>query len=137
MVYDDEPMKKRIIQFLVSKSGGIITPMIAALVAWCVAKMAVTFPELASTVNQAEITAFVWGLLLAAVNLWTNKIQTDGTKSIQRLIDDSTAFPNVSVDGWVGPTMKEVVGDAISIVERTGNHVGALSRRAKPFWTKR
>jgi uncharacterized membrane protein YeaQ/YmgE (transglycosylase-associated protein family) len=130
-------MKKRILQFLISKSGGVITPIIAGIVASLVAKLAVTFPEVAATVNQAEVTAFVWGLLLAAVNLWTNEVQTAGGKALQTMIDESPAFPPATKDGWVGPNNQAVLAKAIAIVEESGQHIApARPVRKKAGWWK-
>ena len=106
-------MKNWTIQFLVSRAGGIVTPIIAALIGAVVAKLAANFPELATTVDQAAVTTFVWGLILAAVNAWTNKKTTENVKTIQGMV-------NVPQDGWFGPVTYTEVRKAIPVIEDDG-----------------
>jgi Zn-dependent protease with chaperone function len=89
-------MKKWLIKFFISRGGSILTPIIAGIVAAGVAKLAEFSPEVAGQVNQGEVTMFLWGLILAAVNLWTNQVQTDGVKRLQGALE-------VTPDGWAGP----------------------------------
>jgi len=106
-------MKNWAIKFLVSRAGGIIMPIIAAGVGAGVAKLAANFPELASTVDQAAITTFIWGLILALVNAWTNKKTTENVKTIQAIV-------NVPQDGWFGPVTYTEVRKAIPVVRDDG-----------------
>jgi hypothetical protein len=122
-------MKKSIIQFLISRAGGILTPIIAAGVAWCVAKLAAFDASLASGVDQAAITAFVWGLILSAVNAWTNKVQSEGVKNLQLVVRGSSSFTPLNVDGWAGPKLYAEVRKA---VEATEDAEHAARTKAKP-----
>jgi hypothetical protein len=114
-------MKNTILAFLVSRGGSIATPIIAAGIAWIVAKLAMLSPELAGQVNQVEVAAFVWGLIVAAVNYATNGAQTDGTKAIQQAARDvqfsepsiSLGQRAVNVDGIPGPITTKVVTDLL------------------------
>jgi hypothetical protein len=114
-------MKNTILAFLVSRGGSIATPIIAAGIAWIVAKLAMLSPELAGQVNQVEVAAFVWGLIVAAVNYATNAGQTDGTKAIQQAASEvQKAAPNLSfgqravnVDGIPGPITVKTVTDLL------------------------
>jgi hypothetical protein len=99
-------MKEKLIQFLVSKAGGIITPLIAAGVSWVVAKIASFDPNLASTVDQSAIVAFVWAGIMSGVNYFTNAKQTQEVKKIQAVV-------NVEQDGWFGPETYTEVRRAI------------------------
>jgi uncharacterized membrane protein len=100
--------KDWIISFLVSRAGGIFTPIIAAVVGMAVAKLAAFSPELASSVDQAAVATFVWGLILAWVNAWTNKRTTENVKPIQAMV-------NVPQDGVFGPVTWTEVRKAIPV----------------------
>jgi hypothetical protein len=89
-------MKKSIIQFLISRAGGMFTPIIAGAVAWGVTQLGQWNAPLASTVDEAAVTAFLWGAILALINAWTNKVQVEGVKQIQNFLE-------VKPDGWAGP----------------------------------
>ena len=100
-------MKNAIMAFLVSRGGGIATPVIAAFVGMAVAKLATISPELASSVDQTAVATFVWGLILAGVNAWTNAAQTDGVRRIQALV-------NTDTDGVPGPVTYYEVRKAVA-----------------------
>jgi len=89
-------LKNAVLKFLVSKLGGILTPIIAGLIGGAIGKLATFDSSLASNVDQVAVTGFVVSFILAAVNYLTNKVQTDGIKSIQALV-------NTSQDGIIGP----------------------------------
>jgi hypothetical protein len=76
-------MKNAILRFLVSRAGGILTPVIAGLVGAGVAKIAALDPNLAGTIDQVAVTGFVLAAIMSALNAWTNQVQTDGVKQIQ------------------------------------------------------
>ena len=99
-------MKNWLLAFLVSRGGGIATPIIAAFVGMGVAKLATLSPELAASVDQTAVATFVWGMILAAVNYATNSAQTDGVKRIQALV-------NADVDGIPGPVTYTEVRRAV------------------------
>jgi uncharacterized membrane protein YeaQ/YmgE (transglycosylase-associated protein family) len=95
-------MKNTILRFLVSRAGGILTPIIAGLVGAGVGKLATFDTNLASTIDETALTGFAVALLLALVNYYTNVSQTDGVKAIQAMV-------NVPQDGIPGPiTFTEV-----------------------------
>lgn len=110
-----------ILAFLVSRGGSILTPVIAAAVAYVVGKLAMLSPEVAAQVNQPELTAWVWGLVLAMLNYATNKVQTAGVESIQETVravqrtspELSDGQPAVVVDGVPGPVTTSVVSDLL------------------------
>ena len=114
-------MKNTILAFLVSRGGSIATPIIAAGIAWLVAKLAMLSPELAGQVNQVEVAAFVWGLIVAAVNYATNAGQTAGVEAIQTAAKEvQKAAPAlaygqnaVAVDGVPGPITTKVITDLL------------------------
>ena len=89
-------MKNAVLKFLVSKLGGILTPIIAGLIGGAIGKLATFDSSLANNVDQVAVTGFVVSFILASVNYFTNKVQTDGIKSIQALV-------NTSQDGIIGP----------------------------------
>jgi len=114
-------MKNTILAFLVSRGGSIASPIIAAIVAYLVGQLAMLAPEVAAQVNQAELTAWVWGLILALINYATNATPTDGVKEIQAaaqavqqqapaLVVGQRA---VDVDGVPGPITTAVVTDLL------------------------
>lgn len=118
-------MKEKLIQFLVSKAGGIITPIIAAGVSWVVARLASFDANLAGSVDQAAIVAFVWAGIMSAVNYFTNAKQTQEVKAIQAVV-------NVQQDGWFGPETYTEVRKAIAV-----NSGSKPVKKKTPFKRKR
>jgi hypothetical protein len=111
----------QILALLVSRAGGIVTPIIAAGIAWVVSQLASLSPELASTVDQAAVTAFVWGLIMSLVNAYTNRAQTAGVEAIQAAAKEvQNARPDIALgqhavnaDGIPGPITTKVVTDML------------------------
>lgn len=101
-------MKNKILAFLVSKSGGFLTPIIAAFVASIVARLAMVDPTLAETVDQTSLTGFIVAFIISIVNYLTNEVQSKGIKQIQALV-------NTDVDGVAGPITYTEVRRAIAI----------------------
>lgn len=99
-------MKNALLKFLVSRAGGILTPIIATAVGAAVAKLASYDSGLASQVDQVAVTGFVVGCIMTAVNYLTNAVQTDGIKKIQALV-------NTPQDGVPGPVTYTEVRKAI------------------------
>lgn len=89
-------LKLNILRFLVSRAGGILTPLIAGLVASLVAKLASFDANLASSIDQTALVGFVVAAIISVVNYFTNSVQTDGVKQIQALV-------NTPQDGVPGP----------------------------------
>jgi hypothetical protein len=111
-------MKDRIIAFLVSKLGGVVTPLIAMGVAAIVARLAMVDPKLAESVDQVSLTGFVVALLISMVNYFTNEVNVKGVKKIQALV-------NTDEDGVAGPVTYTEVRRAISLKD-------SQKRPAKP-----
>ena len=109
---------------MVSKLGGIITPLIAGAVSWGVAKLAAFDPSLASNVDQAAIVTFVWAGIMSVVNYFTNAKQTQEVKKIQAIV-------NVPQDGWFGPLTYTEVRRAIPV------NSGAKAVKKKPTILRR
>jgi len=105
-------IKLKALQFLVSKAGGLLTPIIASAVAWVVAKLAAIDPSLAGSVDQTAIVGFVLAFVMSAVNYWTNSVQTEGVKQIQALV-------NAKQDGVPGPVTYVEVRKAIPVKRST------------------
>jgi uncharacterized membrane protein YeaQ/YmgE (transglycosylase-associated protein family) len=103
-----ENIKYTLLRFLVSKSGGILTPIIAGLVATLVAKVAAFDANLAGQIDQAAIVGFIVAAILAVVNYATNAAQTPGIKKIQALV-------NTDQDGIPGPVTYTEVRKAIAV----------------------
>jgi uncharacterized membrane protein YeaQ/YmgE (transglycosylase-associated protein family) len=95
-------MKNAILRFLVSRAGGILTPIVAGLVGAGVAKIAALDPNLAGTIDQVAVTGFVLAAIMSALNAWTNKVQADGVKQIQFDV-------GAKVDGIPGPNTQAKV----------------------------
>jgi hydroxylamine reductase (hybrid-cluster protein) len=102
-------MKNTLLKFLVSRAGGILTPIIATAVGAAIAKLASYDSSLASQVDQVAVTGFVVSCIMAAVNYLTNTVQTDGIKKIQALV-------NATQDGIPGPVTYTEVRKAIPAV---------------------
>jgi len=99
-------MKNTILSFLVSKAGGVLTPIIAVGVAWIATRLADLDAGLAASIDQTSLTAFIVALLLSIVNYATNRAQTTGVKNIQALV-------NAQTDGIPGPITYTEVRRAI------------------------
>ena len=89
-------MKNAILKFLVSRAGGILTPIVAGLVGAGVAKLAALDPQLAGMVDQTAIVGFCIAGIMSGLNYLTNAVQTDGVKAIQSEI-------GATPDGVPGP----------------------------------
>lgn len=101
-------MKNAIVSFLVSRAGGIITPVIATAVGAIVAKLAAFDANLAGQVDQVAVTGFVVAGILTLVNYFTNAVQSDGVKKIQALV-------NTPQDGVLGPITYTEVRKALPV----------------------
>lgn len=89
-------MKAWILKFLVSKAGSVLTPIIAALVAAMVTRVAAFDAALAGTIDPTAVTGFIVAALVSVVNYATNAAQSEGVKQIQAVV-------NAPVDGYAGP----------------------------------
>jgi hypothetical protein len=101
-------MKDRLLAFLVSKMGGVITPLIAMVVATVVSRLAMIDPKLAESVDQVSLTGFLVALLISIVNYVTNEINVKGVKKIQALV-------NTDIDGVAGPITYTEVRRAVEV----------------------
>jgi hypothetical protein len=101
-------MKDKLIAFLVSKLGGVITPLIAMVVAAVISRLAMIDPSLAESVDQVTLTGFIVALLISMVNYFTNGVNVRGVKKIQALV-------HTDVDGVAGPVTYTEVRRAIAI----------------------
>jgi hypothetical protein len=101
-------MKDKILAFLVSKMGGVITPLIAMAVAAIVSRLAMVDPKLAESVDQVSLTGFIVALLISIVNYVTNEVNVRGVKKIQALV-------HTDEDGVAGPITYTEVRRAIAI----------------------
>ena len=101
-------MKDKILAFLVSKLGGVITPLIAMVVAAIVSRLAMVDPKLAESVDQVSLTGFIVALLISIVNYVTNEVNVKGVKKIQALV-------HTDEDGVAGPITYTEVRRAIAI----------------------
>jgi hypothetical protein len=101
-------MKDKILAFLVSKLGGVITPIIAMGVAAVVTKLAMIDPKLAESVDQVSLTGFVVALIISIINYVTNDANVSGVKKIQALV-------NTDVDGVAGPVTYTEVRRAVAV----------------------
>jgi len=101
-------IKDKLIAFLVSKLGGVITPLIAMVVAAIISRLAMIDPTLAESVDQVSLTGFVVALLISMVNYFTNEVNVKGVKKIQALV-------HTDVDGVAGPITYTEVRRAIAI----------------------
>jgi hypothetical protein len=117
-------MKDKILAFLVSKSGGIISPLIAMAIAAVVSKLAMVDPKLAESVDQVSLTGFVVAFIISIVNYTTNAINVKGVKKIQALV-------NTDVDGVAGPVTYTEVRRAIEVPKAMKARKPACSRKKR------
>ena len=118
-------MKEKILAFLVSKSGGVISPIIAMAIAAIVSRLAMIDPRLAESIDQTALTGFVVALILSILNYVTNEMQVKGVKKIQALV-------NTTEDGVVGPVTYTEVRRAIEVpAARKAARKPACSRKKR------
>ena len=117
-------MKDKLLAFLVSKSGGIITPIIAMAIAAVVSKLAMIDPKLAESVDQVSLTGFVVAFIISIINYVTNEVNVRGVKKIQALV-------NTDVDGVAGPVTYTEVRRAIEVPKAMKARKPACSRKKK------
>jgi hypothetical protein len=84
-------MKQWIIKFLVSRAGGVLTPIIATGVGAVVARLAAYDPNLASNIDQVAVTGFVVALIVSLVNIATNAAQRNEIKTIRAVANGTSA----------------------------------------------
>jgi hypothetical protein len=101
-------MKNFLLRFLVSRSGSILTPIIATAVGAAVSRLAAFDPHLASGIDQAAVAGFIVATILSVVNYATNAAQTPGIKRIQALV-------NTDQDGIPGPVTYTEVRRALPV----------------------
>ena len=101
-------MKDKLLAFLVSKAGGVLTPLIAMAVAAVVSRLAMVDPKLAESVDQVSLTGFIVALIISIVNYVTNEVNVKGVKRIQALV-------NTDVDGVAGPLTYTEVRRAVEV----------------------
>ena len=117
-------MKDKLLAFLVSKAGGIISPLIAMGIAAVVSKLAMIDPKLAESVDQVSLTGFVVALIISIINYVTNEVNVKGVKKIQALV-------NTDVDGVAGPLTYTEVRRAIEVPKAMKARKPACSRKKK------
>jgi len=98
-------MKQWIIKFLVSRAGGVLTPIIATGVGAVVARLAAYDPNLASNIDQVAVTGFVVALIVSLVNIATNAAQRNEIKTI-RAVANGTAADGTTAYTEVRPAVK-------------------------------
>ena len=99
-------MKAWALRFLLSRLGGIITPILATAVSAAVVRLADFDPSLASHVDQAALVAFLVAAIMSAINAWTNASTVPQVKRIQALV-------NTVQDGYAGPVTYTEVRRAV------------------------
>jgi len=102
-----ETMRIKIIQFLVSKAGGVLMTLISAAIAMGIARLSKLIPGVEQSINQAQLTTVIWGLLMSGVNYATNRWLTKDAKTIQEALNGKGAA--LAVDGWVGPDTLDAI----------------------------
>jgi hypothetical protein len=108
--------REKIIQFLVSKAGNYLVPLISGGVAIGITQLASLSPdvaELIKAIDQKAVTTFVWGAILALVNFATNKWLTQDAKVIQSALNDAGA--KLTEDGWIGTKTIEAFTEVTKI----------------------
>ena len=105
-------IRKKLIQFLVSKLGGVLATAITAGIAIAVAKASSYVPAIEGMIDQQQVAAVVWAALLAGINFATNKWLTDDAKDVQKALN--LVGSKLEVDGWVGDETVQ------AIIRKTG-----------------
>jgi lysozyme family protein len=106
------------IQALIRPLGGILTPVITALVVWLVAQIAIVDTDLAAKIDTAAVAGWVVAAVLALVNFVTNKQQGEAAAVVQSLVDKAVP-QSVKIDGVIGENtisaVRQVVSTALNV----------------------
>lgn len=89
-------MKNAILKFLLSRLGGVLTPLVSLAIGSLIGWLASLNPQLAAQVDPVAVTGFIVTALLALVNYYTNAQSSDGVKAIQAVV-------GAKQDGVPGP----------------------------------
>lgn len=98
-------MKNTILKFIISRSGAIITPIAAAIIAAIAIKIDPFSHELAEQLKGPEVIGWLTAFIIAVISAWANGKQREGVKDIQQSLVQAGKTA-VQIDGVAGPVTK-------------------------------
>jgi hypothetical protein len=110
-------MKRWFMKFAVSRLGIVAIPILSALIASGLAKLAALSPELAGQVDPREVAGWVWGVILAALTSYALKEQGDGVLEIQTALNATPVIGPVTRDRYAGEKLAGEVRKTIDVAE--------------------
>lgn len=106
-------MKNTILKFIISRSGAIITPIAAAIIAAIAIKIDPFSHELAEQLKGPEVIGWLTAFIIAVISAWANGKQREGIKDIQKSLIEVGKI-DVHKDGVAGPvtrtSQREILG---------------------------
>ena len=105
----------QLLQLLTSKAANWLTPLLATFIGVAVSKLAAAAPWLDLTaVDAAALAGAVVAIIVGTVNAWTNKNLTQGTATVQALVNKVAPDGKLSIDGIAGPNTVSKVAAVVS-----------------------
>lgn len=95
-------MKNAILKFLISRSGALMTPVAAAIIAAVAVKIDPFSHELAEQLKGPEAIGWLTAFIIAILSAWANGNQRKGAKAVQDILR-AAGQDEVQVDGVIGP----------------------------------
>lgn len=95
-------MKNTILKFLISRSGALMTPIAAAIVAAAAVKVDPFSHELAEQLRGPETIGWLTAFIIAILSAWANGNQRKGVKAVQEMLQ-AAGQTEVRKDGVIGP----------------------------------
>lgn len=110
----------QLLQLLTSKAANWLTPLLATLIGVAVSKLAAAAPWLDLTaVDAAAIAGAVVAIIVGTINAYTNKNLTQGTATVQALVNKVLPDAKINVDGIAGPnTVSKVAGVVSELLKK-------------------
>ena len=107
-----------LLRIITSKAANWLTPVIATAIAFAITKMASAAPWLDLTaLDAAAIAGAIVAIIVGTVNAFTNKHLTQGTATVQALINKVVPGDRLDLDGIAGPNtvgkVAQVVADLL------------------------
>jgi hypothetical protein len=125
-------MKRWFMKFAVSRLGIVAIPILSALIASGLAKLAALSPELAGQVDPREVAGWVWGVILAALTSYAIKEQGEGVLEIQKALNATPVIGPVKRDRYAGPVLRAEARHVIALAEGADPLQHAFGNPDKP-----
>jgi hypothetical protein len=104
-----------LLKVITSKAANWLTPVIATAIAFAITKLATVAPWIDLTaLDAAAIAGAIVAVIIGTVNAYTNKHLTQGTATVQALINKVVPGDRLDLDGIAGPNTVNKVAQVVS-----------------------